>query len=217
MCAIFGSKNLKIFGRLYQQNLVRGEFAYGGVYLTKNTPIIVKKEGKETLAEKYNNSVLFYSGHTQAPTSSAQTYNTDTSHPFVFNDWIVSHNGVLTNHKQLRTQYNIIANTDNVVDSSIIPILLSKLTAAEALGELDVVIRVMSLLEGTHSTAIHNIQSGNFYITRCGSTLFKDYNGNYSSTSFEGSEIVSDGSIHKYTDNIFHQVGSFKPKSPFFI
>lgn len=217
MCAIFGSKNLKIFGRLYQQNLVRGEFAYGGVYLTKNTPIIVKKEGKETLAEKYNNSVLFYSGHTQAPTSSAQTYNTDTSHPFIFNDWVVSHNGVLTNHKLLRTQYNIIANTNNVVDSSIIPILLSKFTAAEALDELDVVIRVMSLLEGTHSTAIHNIQSGNFYITRCGSTLFKDYNGNYSSTSFEGSEIVSDGSIYKYTDNTFHQVGSFKPKSPFFI
>ena len=82
---------------------------------------------------------------------------------------------------------------------------------------IDTIVEVLSLLEGTHSTTIFNSKTNNLYITRCGSTLYRDNAGNYSSTHFEGSEMVSDGNIYKYVEDTFKVVGSFNPKSPFFI
>ena len=217
MCAIFGSKKLQMFIQLYEQNLVRGDFAYGGLYLTSTKPVIVKTKGREVITEQYSDIVSYYSGHTQAPTSNAQTYDINTSHPFLFNNWIVSHNGVLTNHKHLRTKYNIAPTSHNIVDSSIIPYLLDTITNLKKMSEIDTIVEVLSLLEGTHSTTIFNSKTNNLYITRCGSTLYRDNAGNYSSTHFEGSEMVSDGNIYKYVEDTFKVIGSFNPKSPFFI
>lgn len=217
MCAIFGSRDVQLFSQLYEQNLVRGDFAYGGLYLTNNRPHMVKNKGKTVIGNHYDGIVTYYNGHTQAPTTAAQIYDYDSSHPFLFNNWIVSHNGVLTNHKQLRSKFSIISNSRNIVDSAIIPNLLSSVANTKKASDVDVIIEVLSLLEGTHSTTIYNTKTNDLYIARSGSTLFKDDLGNYSSTPFKGSYEVPDGVLYKYDNETFTFVGSFKSNSPFFI
>ncbi len=67
---------------------------------------------------------FIYLGHNQAPTSSAREWNEHTSHPFISGDWIVAHNGIITNYNELIDEY--IPCHNNPVDSSIIPTLLDE-------------------------------------------------------------------------------------------
>ena len=86
MCAIFGSSDASFFKELYKINANRGNAAYGMVFIGKNSPAYVFKGAgySSTLDNSINHrsDFTYFTGHTQAPTSSAQKYNINTSHPF---------------------------------------------------------------------------------------------------------------------------------------
>ena len=221
MCAIFGSVDAIKFKELYDLNTHRGSSAHGLVLLYSNNNVdeacnIIKGKGiYNSFDDLIENKELYkyFTGHTQAPTSSAQEFNKSTSHPFFCGEWIVSHNGVITNFKELTKL--VSADKINVVDSSIIPALLDaedSNTTTEAK-----IVKALSKIKGTHSTTIYNTTLDKLYIARCGSTLFIDDNGNYSSTEFKGSESVKDGTLLEYRDSKFKLVESFTNNSPFFI
>ena len=212
MCAIFGSKTLSTFKTLYKNNLTRGNFAFGGMFLRQSTGVaIIKSPNVFELAENYAD-IRYYNGHTQAPTSSVRTFNTATSHPFSYGNWIVSHNGVITNFHELKE--NVDRASITAVDSSIIPAMLhieqdDDITQA--------VMSILSMINGTHATTIYNTKYNELYVTRCGSTLFVDDKGNYSSTAFAGCVEVPDASVLRFNGNQFVNEGSFVNNSPFFI
>jgi len=220
MCAIFGSADVIKFRELYNLNSHRGVSAHGLVLLYSkkydDSSYIVKGEG---IYSRFDSLIQnkrmykYFTGHTQAPTSSAQVFNETTSHPFFCGEWVVSHNGVITNFKELTK--TVLADKISIVDSSIIPALLHTETSDITIGAK--IIKVLSKIKGTHSTTIYNTFLDRLYIARCGSTLYIDDKGNYSSTKFDGSESVKDGTLLEYKTNKFEFVDSFASYSPFFI
>jgi len=232
MCSIFGSVDQSMFEVLYEANKTRGNFASSLVTLMKNESgivddvSIIKQEGyinieKQKIKPKEH---AYYMGHVQAPTSSARKYDYDTSHPFEQEDWLVFHNGVLTNHEALNEQY---CNwNENPVDTSVIPCMLqeewSKLKLVKkkrsSVDEVGVIENVLNRLQGTFALAIINTLTLNVYLARQGSTLFINEAGSYSSIQGKGWVELPEGKVVKLTKEYkFKEVGKFTSKSPFLI
>ena len=224
MCGIYCSNDLSTFEILEEANRERGNFATGVTWLNKETEEyeIIKydksidwKTEDEIPGDKDKNYIFL--GHNQAPTSSQRGYDPNTSHPFIYGDWVVAHNGVLTNYKQLIK--DLIPKHSNPVDSSIIPALLAEndYIAGPPEDESDEVANIANVLEslkGTFALWIFNIRSFNVYIARQGSTLF--YNGtNVSSIKGMNYKEVSEGIIYKYSKEGFKSVEGFIVDSPF--
>jgi glucosamine 6-phosphate synthetase-like amidotransferase/phosphosugar isomerase protein len=158
-----------------------------------------------------------YLGHNQAPTSSERKWKIHNCHPFEKNNWIVAHNGVLTNFKQLKEEN--IPDHDNLVDTSIIPALLDLFekrfdNCTTISNEILNIEYVLSMLQGTFGLWIMNIKTLNVYIARQGSTLFYDHNS-FSSTPGEGYKEIVEGTLYRITKKGIKPVGSFECKSPF--
>lgn len=232
MCAIFGSSDLSMFEVLYEANKARGNFASSLLTLMKS-PIgivddvsIVKQQGyidiaKQKLKPKNH---AYYIGHVQAPTSSARKYNYDTSHPFEQEDWLVFHNGVLTNFEQLNDKY--CEWNENPVDTSVIPCMLQEewtkmkleKKRRSSIDEVKIIEEVCGRLQGTFALAIMNTLTLNFYLVRQGSTLYINENGSYSSIQGKGWVELPEGKVVKLTKEYkFKEVGKFESDSPFLI
>ena len=211
MCAIFGARKYVDFMRLYQQNRERGDFAFGAVFIG-TAPQIIKTPG--TYSGKLRGDFGYFIGHTQAPTSAVQTYNPQTSHPFVCGDWVVAHNGVLTNYTELAAEIEN-KSTYNEVDSSLIPALLTQRTSNN-LDEPTLIASVMASLRGTYTCWLFNQKTKNLYIARCGSTLWVSED-QVSSTEIPEGESFPEGGIACITEGKLQQVNTFTPASPFFI
>ncbi len=219
MCSIYGSKNRTLFDVLHDATRERGVYAFSAAFLhgkTQNLNII-KQHGHPKNVEKVSsdaNDILFL-GHNQAPTSSMRDYDKTTSHPFVAHNWVVAHNGVLTNHKSINQKY--CSWNKNLVDTSCIPNLLHALeTKHPATLEQDIICEALSLLEGTFALWIHNTKTHHTFVARQGSTLFANTNtGDFCSIESKGWVEVPEGNLYNITQG-FELVGTFKSTSPFF-
>ena len=207
MCAIFGTKSVEEYEELYELNHKRGGFAFSNCFINEQgEPIIVKKQS-------YNEPLCcarYMLAHDQAPTSSVRGYHFTTSHPFEVGNWIVAHNGVLTNHKSLLIEHFC------PIDSSYIPMLLHNQIALENNGELNAISNVFSRLEGTFSCWIYNKESKHLYLVKQGSTLFSRFS-TFSSVKYKDSNPLEDGVIYKvYTmADVIVEVGKFTSNNPF--
>lgn len=220
MCGIFGSINVSKFEVLDQANKIRGNFASGIFYTDGKTFDFQKTEGSfnwnkiKLPAESDAKLPYIYLGHNQAPTSSERIWKEHNSHPFVNNNWVVAHNGVLTNFEELKKEY--IPDHPNVVDSSIIPALLCHFEKKiSAVQECDIVKAVLPLLKGTYGLWIVNTTTLNIYLARQGSTLFYDTNS-FSSLKGEGYKEIKEGHLYNFSGNACGIVGTYDSKSPFF-
>jgi glucosamine 6-phosphate synthetase-like amidotransferase/phosphosugar isomerase protein len=219
MCGIFGSTEKQKFITLYNLNKKRGNFAVGTLFLNQSTMVVRKYEGVVEPVKLFKNeedvNCKMYLGHTQAPTSAKREYSFNTSHPFEHGDWIVSHNGVLTNFNEIKNEFDF--KWKNPVDSSIIPLLFSSIKKySKNYEEQDVICSALSLLEGTFGLWIVNKRSAKTYIARCGSTLFADiYSNTFSSVNFSESESLEEGALYHVTPEGLTTVGNFDYNSPF--
>jgi len=219
MCGIFGSFNTSKFEILDQANKQRGNFASGLLYHNGEDYDIQKIEG----GFNWNKIKLpvedgfIYLGHNQAPTSSARIWKEHNSHPFINNNWVVAHNGVLTNFEQLKKEH--LPDHENVVDSSIIPALLKHFEntfekANTIENEVLLISYVLELLKGTFGLWIVNTNTLDMFIARQGSTLFFDKNS-FSSTKGIDYNEIKEGVIYRFNKKGCKPVGDFKSKSPF--
>lgn len=161
------------------------------------------------------NSFEYYLGHTQAPTSAQREFSPKTSHPFQYKDWIIAHNGVLTNDKDLK---KIIPDKKayNVVDSSVIAPLLAKFFK-ETGDEIISIKKTCSLLKGTFGLWIYNQKSNSKYLARSGSTVYADFlNNMFSSIKIDEFVPLEEGLIYLLTSEGITSVGKFNTNSPFF-
>jgi glutamine phosphoribosylpyrophosphate amidotransferase len=222
MCAILGTFDYNRYQYLYKENLSRGDFAYGEIYLNKDHYLLTKKPGIKDFSEVDERSAKvfdYFLCHVQAPTSSVREFHIETSHPFQLGSFLVSHNGVLTNDKLLKSQTKEYYNE---VDSSVIPALLIeevKLCGLKPVNKREIISSVLSRLEGTYSLWIYNSWSHNVYIARSGSTLFMNRKTReFSSIKLPDiEEEVPEGKLFEITDKEIVEVGEFKANSPFFV
>jgi glucosamine 6-phosphate synthetase-like amidotransferase/phosphosugar isomerase protein len=227
MCGIFGAQNFNRYIKLYNKNKERGNFAFGGLFLSRSYDAAMRNEGTVELTKnmiinnkdvQMNPSDFYYFlGHTQAPTSVKRTFDQSTSHPFDCGLWTVAHNGVLTNDVKLK---NLVKDKlcFNEVDSSVIPALLEQFYEESGESEVDVICRVLSKLEGTFGLWIYCKESNNTYIARSGSTLYADVINNvFSSLPDDGLKLLEEGVLYLITPEGITSVGGFTNNSPFFI
>ena len=221
MCGIFGSTRLEQFKTLYAINKQRGDFAYGGVYVSSAGSVIHKVPGEPNMEHGANSD--YYLGHTQAPTSVEREHSVDTSHPFQHNDWVVAHNGVLSNDRDIIQEYWMGSPPDTVnnVDSSVIPAFIDHCYIGEDSDENEIkaITCALGALKGTFGVWIYNENSDNKYLARVGSTLFRDARDNHFSSiqdPYHTLVPLKEGVLYKITDTI-DPVGKFEYSSPFFV
>jgi len=157
----------------------------------------------------------YFLGHTQAPTTAQRTYTSQTSHPFQYKDWIIAHNGVLTNDKSIK---NKLSNKKsfNTVDSSVIAPLIEE-NFLKYDDEITAIVKALSNLQGTFGVWIFNQKSGNIFIARSGSTLYADFlNNAFSSLPEKEYVALEEGLLYLLTKEGITSVGKFTTNSPFF-
>jgi glucosamine 6-phosphate synthetase-like amidotransferase/phosphosugar isomerase protein len=229
MCSLFGSSDVSMYEILFEVNKVRGAFASSICTLIKDDydQVCDHWVGKFqnvvdiSKIEFIVNQQAYIMGHFQAPTSAKRKWDYDTSHPFETMDWLIAHNGVLTNFDYLNmtyTPWNV-----NPVDSSVIVSMLQqeyedgkKISIKK---EHELLEKVLDRIEGTFALYIVNTNNWNTYICRQGSTLFYDVNGNFSSIAGRSMVEVPEGKIYQLVNNYksFKQIGEFQSKSPFLV
>ena len=202
-------------------NKERGSFAYGGVYISAAGSTVHKVPGIADINDDV--PADYYLGHTQAPTSVERNHSLDTSHPFRHNNWIVAHNGVLSNDRDIIQEYWMGSPPESVnnVDSSIIPALIDYCYIGEDSDDNDVkaITCALQALKGTFGVWIYNEDSDNKYLARVGSTLFIDQRSNHFSSSQDPYHTlipIKEGILYKIADTI-EPVGEFEYSSPFFV
>tara|TARA_R110002012_G_scaffold64160_2_gene168713 strand:+ start:178 stop:849 length:672 start_codon:yes stop_codon:yes gene_type:complete len=220
MCGIYCSNDLSTFEILEQVNRKRGNFSTGIFYCYNNANYKIKRfEG----AIDFNKTILpkeegfLYLGHNQAPTEAGRLYDEWNSHPFQYGDWVVAHNGVITNFHELADED--LPMHDSIVDSSVIPALLDyneyKFGPIETpAAEIESILYVLEKLQGTYAVWIINIKTMNIYIARQGSTLF--YRGsNVSSIRGKRYREVKEGVLYNYSYEGLTKVEEYTTNSPF--
>jgi len=219
MCGIFCSGDLSTFEVLGEANKERGNFSTGILFTNGKRYNILRIEGGANWDETKLpvEEGWLYLGHNLAPTETGRKWFEKTSHPFEYGDWVVAHNGVLTNYSELRDKF--LPDHDCSVDSSIIPALLHEndCILGPPKGEIDEIsniIQTLELLEGTFALWIMNTRTKNLYIARQGSTLF--YKGNnISSIKGKGYRQVKEGVLYKLSHDGLIKKDEFKTQSPF--
>lgn len=221
MCGISGSINKETSFNLYQNNLQRGYYSSGSLVLNG-----AGQYGCAKIPGQFNTSqdciglsgckfeALYYLYHSRGPTTETNGFIEENNHPFFYNDWIVAHNGIISNFEYLWKEYEI-GDITGKTDSCIIPRILTKeLTIEKALEKL----------KGTFALWMYNKSSNELYITRCGSTLFINKGtGDFSSTPFKDSEPLDEGVIYRINykvnkNNTYTEpICKYKINSPYFI
>lgn len=217
MCGIAGSKFKTQAFEHYKDNLTRGYYSSGSMIIDTNNQHTIKKV-LGTFNEAVECPVVpgiytkgqYFLYHSRGPTTETKEFVPDNNHPFVFNQWIVAHNGIISNFAKLWKTYCPLESIEGKTDSCIIPRILSReFTIAEALEKL----------EGTFAVWMYNTDNNKLYVARSGSTLFANTKtGDFSSTEFEGSEPLGEGMVYSIANyyNI-EPAGRFKHKSPYFV
>lgn len=218
MCGIFGTTNYDKFITLYNLNQDRGAYAYGGCYITEDRePRTHHLKGTALLAPSIDSNDYIL-GHTQAPTSCIREFNRETSHPFEAGNWIVAHNGVLSNDRQIIKDLDL--HNTNEVDSSVIPALIDhyEVHTSEYDYEVDAILDALSNLKGTFACWMVNKKSNNLYCARVGSTLFMNKDKTeFSSKMTKNFRSIPEGILFKYDENVFVRAGVFEYDSPYLI
>lgn len=220
MCGIYCSNDLSTFEVLEQANRKRGNFSFGMFYCYHNSNYkIVKSEGSadwDKLKIPTGKGFL-YLGHNQAPTETGRKWQTSTSHPFLCGDWVVGHNGIITNYNELIDEY--VPYHSSKVDSSIIPAMLAESEykhgpCEDVDSEIQNILFTIERLKGTFALWIVHIKTMNVYIARQGSTLF--YKGsNISSIKGKHYREVKEGILYNYSYEGLTPVEGFIADSPF--
>lgn len=189
------------------------------IHAILKSPDVVKLSNKLIIeygkTKKKITDFNFFLGHTQAPTSSQREFSPKTTHPFQYKNWIIAHNGVLTNDKILKKTITDKKAFNNVDSSIIAPLIYN--SVKEHNDEILGICKALSLLEGTFGLWIYNQKNAHVYVARSGSTVYADFlNNEFSSLKEKDFVPLDEGLLYLLTPEGITSVGKFKTNSPFF-
>ncbi len=196
MCGIFGSNDLQTFIKLAELNSYRGNHTH----TITNAKTVYRGYGPfEEDVIKQHWGVGLHIGHIQAPTNGG-TSDLNRSHPSVYNDTLLWHNGIMTERS---IDALALSDEEKQWDTKIIHRLVEK--GFDNLTPID----------GTFSCVYMN--QSIFLFRNSASPMFIDGNGSFSSVKFNGSEPTKPNMIYEYQHNKFEVVGAFvNDSSPYF-
>jgi hypothetical protein len=157
-------------------------------------------------------------GHCQAPTSSIRKWKDSDAHPFVYENWIVAHNGVLTNAEQLTEKYNL--QVQSKVDTAVIPALLHTYEQQDQQTVVSCIKNTLSELKGTFGLWIVHKKTKQVFLARQGSTIFANMStGSFCSLPCKNKEWceLGEGCIYKIdiAEKNIEPIEKFTTDSPF--
>lgn len=209
MCGIFGSTNKKEFFDLYLLNKTRGDFSVGIFCVKSDNFILLKKKGTLQLEDIPNGYDLYF-GHTRAPTGVVAGFDFQDSHPVVYRDWIVGHNGIIHNFEDLKSVYRI----ESDLDSFSIPVLLQHFQ--DNVCEVEAIQQTLEQLDGIFGCFLYNTQTCNLYLVRGASLLYMKKPFCFSSLPALGMDLLQEGVIYKLGE-LVEEVGRFNFDSPYWV
>jgi glucosamine 6-phosphate synthetase-like amidotransferase/phosphosugar isomerase protein len=142
----------------------------------------------------------------------------ETSHPFDTMSWMVFHNGVITNDRDIRKKH--LPFIENPVDTSLIVNLLQKFMEDDrdnATNPVKYIRQTLEELSGSFALSIIDCDTNELYIARVGSILNYNNTGCYSTIPGKGYKELKEGEIRRLDKKTlkFKKVGEFKHDSPF--
>lgn len=147
-----------------------GFFVEGGYNLRK--ALAFERESPQIVGAHTTNSLRnnpsFAVGHNRLATQGNKENNYN-NHPFVTDNWIVVHNGVLSNDNDLIKTHNLEYKQET--DSAVIAHLLQKYTD-EKKKPLDAVKNVAEQLTGSFSVVVYNVSTNQLFYFKNASTSF---------------------------------------------
>ena len=222
MCGIFGAFDKNMYDVLYEASKQRGNFAYGHCFLTKDKsmPFHIQKFNKLPKVDDIKDVSInkMHLGHCQAPTSSVRTWKESDAHPFAFDNWIVAHNGVLSNAEQLIEKHQLYVQSK--VDTAVIPAMLSMFEKQYEQDAQTCIINTLNELQGTFALWIVHKKTKQVFLARQGSTLFANVEtGSFCSLPCKNKEWTELGEGYLYkidaAEKNIKPVDKFVTNSPF--
>tara|TARA_R110000765_G_scaffold305843_1_gene399721 strand:- start:470 stop:1105 length:636 start_codon:yes stop_codon:yes gene_type:complete len=204
---------------LYTANQSRGTFASSCVQLTYDDQFVFKKQGVIEFDDvKLSKLTNYYLGHVQAPTSAQREWTFETSHPFDTMSWMVFHNGVITNEREVREKH--LPFIENPVDTSLVVNLIQKFMEddrTKGVNPVRYIRQALELLEGSFALSIVDTDTNELYLARVGSILHYNNKGCFSTIPGKDYTELKEGVIMRLNKktNRFNKVGEFKHESPF--
>ena len=208
MCGIAGSTSPEEAYKLYKSNFDRGMHSTGMLLISEKHFDIYKTEGVFTEEQFFANiknarmKPVWILTHTRAPTNSDRPYCYNTTHPFIYNNTILAHNGIITNTKDFNFSWE--------VDSQIIA------RVYDTNG-----VTGLSQLKGLFTCWSYNIRDNTISVFKAGSSLFMSASGqSFCTTNFSGGIEVNDGEVFSVNLNELPKMiltAKFNYKNPYFI
>jgi glutamine phosphoribosylpyrophosphate amidotransferase len=197
MNAIYGSNNKEKFLHLQKLNDGRCKVNHGMV-LIKNESFDIYKVHSDAKDFKFPKRKKY---HTLLGISQKKTKNfiPNEMEPFIFNQWVVACYGKILNQNEIIEEFveqdTIVLNNAGFVLGQ----LLEK-TSAYSDNDVDVIANGLSLVEGDYAMWLHNAESGNSFLAKCGIDLYADvYENTFSTNQFYGSDNLQDGEVYQLT------------------
>jgi glucosamine 6-phosphate synthetase-like amidotransferase/phosphosugar isomerase protein len=222
MCGLIGAFSKNMYDVLYEASMQRGKFAYGHCFLTKdkNAPFHIQRFNKLPKVNDIKDLSInkLHLGHCQAPTSSIRKWADADAHPFVYENWIVAHNGVLTNADQLIEKYNL--QVQSKVDTAVIPALLHMFEQQNDQNIALCIKNALNELKGTFGLWIVHKKTKQVFLARQGSTIFANMStGSFCSVPCKSKDWceLGEGCIYKIdvAEKTIEPIDKFTTDSPF--
>lgn len=209
MCGIFGSKDKRKYIKLYLKNKERGDYSYGGTYISDTCSIVHRSK---TGPFSYNDiaDADYYIGHTRAPTGSQEIFDIDQCHPFSNKKFVYAHNGILTT-TELEKKYGLKHNVDSKWLSTVFE---------DAFNLTNLKVNII----GTYAVWGVDQSSKDIYLFRGANPIYWDsYTMSFSSQKYSDNfTLLDEGKVYMFNplDINKHKleiVGEFNYNSPYFI
>ena len=216
MCGIAGSFNKERAFELYKSNLNRGYYSSGAIITAKNRyHLLFKRSGCFDEPVQWQSPTdtfpdnCYYLYHSRGPTVETKGYELANNHPFYYKQWVVSHNGIVSNFEKLAKEHFPEEDFTGATDSCIIPRLIHKFGLAAGLSKI----------EGTFAVWAYDEAYNAIYVARNSCTLYANTDtGDFSSTEFEGSKLLTENSLYTLHNNKLVELPvKIESKSPYFI
>ena len=218
MCGIFGATDRKQFLNLYQVNQDRGSFSFGAYIPAKD--LYCRAQGVLIRGLPDTPEADLYLGHTRAPTGAGREFDPANSPPFVVGDWVVGHNGIISNFEELKQLYVPSDLREYItIDSQIIPFLFTHFKKENKnMSSIACILNTIKLLDGIFACWAFNKSEKSLFLFRCASPIFyQDSDKSFSSTSFEDAISLEEGVLYRVDPEGLYGISNFPNKTPFYI
>jgi glucosamine 6-phosphate synthetase-like amidotransferase/phosphosugar isomerase protein len=216
VCGIAGSFDLDSGWECYRDNLKRGYYSSSVTIIGENGINIIKKSGQLDYNEIPKNGI-YYLFHSRGPTVETNGFKWDENHPFIYGRFVVAHNGIIENYKQLAVE-------NFTVDSQIIPFLINNQINKNMISCPKIGIHtVLETLQGTFACWILDTVEWDVYLIRHDVTLFSKGGvfSTFSSSKLNGFKDVQQDTLFRINikSKTIDVIGQIKPskKMKYFI